>query len=661
MKAPGKIVILLTGILLLANHAGEAQVVVERSTNKVTISGVAYYVHIVKKGETLYSVSKAYNVTVEDIIRENPPAVKGINEEQVLRIPVREQASAPEKTGPYTHTVRDEEKYVYHILQAGQTIYSLSKLYGVSENDIVNANPGIEISRLPLNSEIAVPRKDFMTVKQDFAVQDTNYFFHKVVSGESMASIAQKYGMTLRELRRENRNMRFPQVGDYVRIPAEKRTETEAVVTIVTDTIPEPVQVMEAEVERPLEFTDITNIKGSFDVAVLLPFYLEENSLRTEIDSSRFVKGKRQYRTVTKPQEWIYNRSNAFIEMYEGILLAVDTLVSLGLNVNLHSYDIKSDVNTLQDLINRREFEDTDLIIGPVYSSNLSLISQYAGKRDIPVVSPVRVFDKSPLNGNKSVFLANPSLSAAQDAITEEVIKYSNANFVFIHTDTAGTDVEVNNFRNKIIGRLMQHVPFSEIKFREFIFYSRSVFGNDSINRLAHTLSATGDNILIIASEDDPVISETIQEVHALSKKYSTKLFVYPLIRGLDNLDAKYLFDLNLLVYSPFWIDYLREDVKAFNRKYRQKFLTEPTETSYAWLGYDIAYYFLSGMAVHGKEFVKNPGIHYPDLLHTEFKFVRKSPDGGFENIWLYPVRYSSDYKFFLDSAENEQMNNDIK
>ena len=34
-----------------------AQVVVERSGNKAVISGVAYYIHIVKKGETAYSVS----------------------------------------------------------------------------------------------------------------------------------------------------------------------------------------------------------------------------------------------------------------------------------------------------------------------------------------------------------------------------------------------------------------------------------------------------------------------------------------------------------------------------------------------------------------------------------------------------------------------------
>ena len=65
-----------------------SQVPVERSKDKVIISGVAYYIHQVKKGETAYSISKAYGITVEELTRENPPAVYGIKEGQILRIPV---------------------------------------------------------------------------------------------------------------------------------------------------------------------------------------------------------------------------------------------------------------------------------------------------------------------------------------------------------------------------------------------------------------------------------------------------------------------------------------------------------------------------------------------------------------------------------------------
>jgi len=92
--------------------------------------------------------------------------------------------------------------------------------------------------------------------------------------------------------------------------------------------------------------------------------------------------------------------------------------------------------------------------------------------------------------------------------------------------------------------------------------------------------------------------------------------------------------------------------VIQFNRDFRRKFFTEPGELSYAWLGYDILYYFLSGLAIHGKEFISHPEIHNPDLLHTEFDFRRKSIYDGFENYKLFPVKYGKEYEVRLELEE---------
>ena len=205
----------LVSIMMVAIIAVDAigQVVVEKSKDKVIISGVPYFIHLVKKGETAYSISKAYNITVEELNKENPPAVYGLKEGQALRLPVRESASAASSQPKPVQPPRDESRYLYHRLQSGQTVYSLSKLYGVSENEIVEANPGIEISRLPVNSEIAIPRRDFMTGKQEFAVQDSKYIFHKVERGESLASIAENYGITIRELTKGKQKHQIPAGG----------------------------------------------------------------------------------------------------------------------------------------------------------------------------------------------------------------------------------------------------------------------------------------------------------------------------------------------------------------------------------------------------------------------------------------------------------------
>ncbi len=79
------------------------------------------------------------------------------------------------------------------------------------------------------------------------------------------------------------------------------------------------------------------------------------------------------------------------------------------------------------------------------------------------------------------------------------------------------------------------------------------------------------------------------------------------------------------------------------------KFHTQPLEKSYAWQGYDIAFYFLSGIAMDGSKFIEHPEIHFPELLQSDYDFRRKSPGDGFENQKLFMVRYTRDYEVILE------------
>ena len=77
----------LFGVLLSGNLM--AQEVVERSTQITLIGGKEYYMHHVKQGQTLYGLSKAYNVSIEEIERLNPEVKNGLKVGLVLGIPVR--------------------------------------------------------------------------------------------------------------------------------------------------------------------------------------------------------------------------------------------------------------------------------------------------------------------------------------------------------------------------------------------------------------------------------------------------------------------------------------------------------------------------------------------------------------------------------------------
>ncbi|MGG4032758.1 LysM peptidoglycan-binding domain-containing protein [Paenibacillus cisolokensis] len=88
-------------------------------------------IHIVKKGESLYLISQKYNVSVEDIVKLNPSITdpNKIDVGMKLKIP-----SAPVKPGGIgvMH---------HHVVQQGDTLWKLSKAWGIPLGDLIKANP----------------------------------------------------------------------------------------------------------------------------------------------------------------------------------------------------------------------------------------------------------------------------------------------------------------------------------------------------------------------------------------------------------------------------------------------------------------------------------------------------------------------------------------
>jgi LysM repeat protein len=108
--------------------------------------------HVVEKKETLYSISKKYNVNVEEITKANPGIETGLKEGQTLKIPVsgntaQEVPATPVAKGSKIHKVEPKE-----------TLFGISKKYNVSVDDIKKANPEL-IDGLKEGMEIIIPPK----------------------------------------------------------------------------------------------------------------------------------------------------------------------------------------------------------------------------------------------------------------------------------------------------------------------------------------------------------------------------------------------------------------------------------------------------------------------------------------------------------------------
>ena len=129
----------------------------------------------------------------------------------------------------------------------------------------------------------------------------------------------------------------------------------------------------------------IDNENYIFKIAVLLPFMYNEN------DNSSII------------------RNNKFImDLYNGMRIAINHLDSLGVNIKLYPYDTKRDPNVVKDILKSSSFNKMDLIIGPLYTSPVKLVSQYCLENKIFMINPLSNNNEI-IDNNKYSILFLPS------------------------------------------------------------------------------------------------------------------------------------------------------------------------------------------------------------------------------------------------------------
>lgn len=177
--------------------------------------------HIVKQGETLYSISRMYAVTVNDLTRWNELGDAPLKMGQELL--VAEPLMQPEKS-PFADTDEDDAEDVpatmlstsnaYHTVVAGETLYSISKKYNVSLDQLRQWNT-LPDNSLKLGQELRVKApaakaaSSLVPASATPAANNNANTYHSVASGESMYQISRKYGVTIKDIMEWNNKSDF--------------------------------------------------------------------------------------------------------------------------------------------------------------------------------------------------------------------------------------------------------------------------------------------------------------------------------------------------------------------------------------------------------------------------------------------------------------------
>lgn len=152
-------------------------------------------IHVVSEKETLYGLSKKYNVSVEALQNANPILANGLQVGQELVIP--QNASISSKTEISTSS------RVTHQVIAKESLFSIARQYNVSVQDLENLNKDLLQNGLQIGQIINIPNKR-KTLDGRVRVINSETIFHIVESKETKFSIAKKYGISIDQLESQN-------------------------------------------------------------------------------------------------------------------------------------------------------------------------------------------------------------------------------------------------------------------------------------------------------------------------------------------------------------------------------------------------------------------------------------------------------------------------
>lgn len=238
-------------VIFLAAHfwLPSTSTVVADSLRTETINGKVFIIHQVEEQETLYGISRRYGVTVTQILEYNKEADAGLEVGQILKVP-----SVPRV--PVSKQAKG-----FHIVGAGETLFSISRLYNLSVDELKSLNNLAE-NAISVGQQLIVARQNQAVVVRPLTNANTMVGYHQVEPKETLFSISRTYGVTVQQLKEWN-NLTSSElnIGQLVRVaPTEQQVATKPAEEVVSK---EPI-VVNTPQETTVRISE--NVAGSDEV-----------------------------------------------------------------------------------------------------------------------------------------------------------------------------------------------------------------------------------------------------------------------------------------------------------------------------------------------------------------------------------------------------------
>ena len=572
-----------------------------------------FFTHTVKKGDTLYSLSNTYGVTIDDIVKHNPGSDKKLTLGQKLRIP---QAS-----GSDSNESSDSKGKQYHTVKAGETLYRLGKKYGITVQAICDANPGLTFNNFKAGEVILIPtgqkaNENIQEPKPEKKVVKTNKKVYTVKKGDSVYKICNRFNVSEEQLLKAN--------------PELKNKKLKEDMALVIPASSKEVTVAGKEQSDQESFMIYAQYKDS----------IKQNTVKTEENEGLTKVGIVLSFLL---DSYAPKEQNRIIEYYQGLLLAVNRLKQEGYSFEINAFDAGKKDDGIDSLLSSGKLDDMDLIIGATYAKHNKQLADFAKKKKIPLVIPFTSKDKN-LYQNPMVYMVNSNQSYIIPDVASQFVKtVPKANVVFVEDTIEGDKKEfIEELTETLDKKKLSHTTISMADLTN---------PRDAITALRNLKVAGKDNIIVPTNSSSKTLKTLlpllIHTKHIDSTDVSQyKLFGYPEWQIHAKETKGQMYEIDTYFYAPFFSHQTLPQVSEFNNEFNKWYEKEILDIypRYGLLGYDTGYYFLLAAALYGDDLAERINNIDYQPLQRGFKFDRVNNWGGMVNKKFYFIHFTPEF-----------------
>jgi LysM repeat protein len=638
----------------------------EKSKKPTEKNSEEFITHTVKKGETLFSISKLYNVPIETINKLNPETKKEVKVKQVIRIPNPTAQNKTDEQIQIKKELVENIDFKLHEIEQGETFYSLQRRYEITREQLIELNPSLK-DGLQVGETIKLPL-DKNKIDEYKEAKNT-YAEHIVESGETVYSITKQYNLKSDDLLEMNPELKERGLisGETLFIPKTSSQVSETPVTGKTQ-LDESTEMAPKKLSKTYSKKELPNLnRDTIRITMFLPLFLNKNLSINSIasneeesadpDSTQSSESpNNQAATNYNAERSLYLHSRNFLCFYEGFLMALDTMKKTGINIRLDLYDDRNEQKVVDSVLRHTDLVNSDLIVGPVEVKFQKNISAFSYKNQIPMVSPFMSDDDYAI-ANPFYFQINPSkdyiLRKTADFIGKE---YSGKNIIVLkpysYEQLKGTDL-VETVREKV----KYYASKKNVSQNNFTLININEGGEEGYWGVKKSLKPDVENIVFIPpsnnrTEREAILSKAINSLYVLSDEFQITLVGMSDYPTFKSINTEYFHKLNLHFVTPNFIDYNDQEVTSFIKNYRKMFLTEPNQFSYR--GYDVAKFYLEAYRQFGRNFANKITSLNTNTLQSNFKPKRIKELSGYMNKSLFVVNYSPEWEVKVASIISE-------